>query len=142
MNLEVTIRDLKPVGLNNSYTLVSRGRFVSRVKKKHTREFEAQFAKQLLKYKREIKVFNDAYTYLNHCLILNIRFYIPVLKKNNTINKRSGDVDGLIKITQDCLFEVLDADDSEVIEVVACKIHSPDYKIVITLNTQCVKTIL
>ena len=62
-------------------------------------------------------------------------------KDKKAINQRSGDVDGLIKVVQDCLFKKLKADDSAITYLTASKIHSENYNIVIDIALRDINSI-
>lgn len=127
----------KHIGLNNSYIITTRGKFPTRTKKKQTRLYEANVESQLLREKKAIENFNKHYDEKIHYLTSDITFFTTHLfTKKNLINKKSGDYDGLIKIPQDCLFKLLNADDSQVIAASQFKIQSKvnAVKIVLTVK--------
>jgi len=143
MNLIITINGLKPIGVNHSHMLTTIGRHARRIKTTLTKRFETRFQMQLDHYQDKINEFNDEYDSKKHYLNVVYKFYIPVLvKSGKTINKRSGDIDGLIKLTQDCMFKALKADDAEIITVNATKIHSEAFKIEIVISTCPIRNIL
>lgn len=143
MNLEFDIQ-LKPIGLNNSYFLSSRGKNkpVMRIKTDATRLFERKFDARMNQYQKELDEFNSFYNDHSHYIVVDYLFYIPVLTKDGKkINQRSGDVDGLIKVAQDCLFKRLKCDDSAIVYLTACKIHATDPVIKIKLSLRDINTI-
>lgn len=134
MILKIEIPMLKPIGLNHSHMLTAIGKHARKIKTTETKRFEEKVAQRLSQYQKEFDEFNALYDPNLHYLVVDYRFYIPVLKKDNkSINQRSGDVDGLIKITQDAVFQKLKADDSAITYLTAAKIHSEKYNIIIEI---------
>lgn len=135
MKLTLEVPMLKPIGVNHSHMLTTIGRHARRIKTTATKNFEKKFDQRMDQYQDDIDHFNNIYNPERHHIVIDYRFYIPVMKKNKkSINQRSGDVDGLIKVAQDCLFKKLKADDSAITFLTAAKIHSEKYNIVIDIS--------
>lgn len=137
MNVSFKIDDLKGFSVNKAYRVFSRGKRIAKIKSEGYREFEKEFERKLLeRYETQIENVNHVLACGDYYLCADYRFYFPVFTKGGSIHKRAGDVDDLVKTSQDCLFKHLDADDSEIIQVTATKIHSEKLKIAIDLSVK------
>ena len=122
---------------------MSRGKFITMYKTAKAKEFEKLLDGRLSQYQDEIDEFNNHYDPEKHYLSISFRFYIPVMKKDGkAISQKSGDLDGYLKYTQDCIFKRLKPDDSSICTLSASKIHSEKYKIVVELSICDIKHIL
>ena len=142
MNITFKISDIKPITQNHAVKPTTRGRFVSMYKTAKAKEFDKLLYGRLSQYQEEIDAFNVTYDPQKHYLRVDYRFYIPVLKKDGkAINQKSGDIDGYLKYTQDCIFKKLKADDSAICSLSASKIHSDSYQIIIDITICNIKHI-
>lgn len=91
---------------------------------------------------RKVNEFNNYYDKSLHYLTIDMKFYIPLFTKKNLISEKSGDWDGFPKVAQDCIFKHLTADDSQIINGNVTKIHSLEYKILVTIHVKNLSEIL
>ncbi len=132
---------VKPITINHYHKITTRGKFASKYKAADAVAFERDIEMELVKYLREIKLFNDNYDSKRHYLVADYRFYIPFMTKQNKIAKRKHDVDNFIKTAQDNIFNYMKADDSEIISLTATKIHSIECKICVTFQVKSLTSI-
>ena len=136
MRITIYLDLIEPISLNvvNKYRV--QGKFVKTYKSKKAKELK-NLIDQALKDKRNkesINQFNSYYDINKHYLNFTYRYYYPIFTKKGLISKTGGDTSNLIKFIEDCLFSHLDADDSQVIQVSATKIHSEEIKTVIEID--------
>ena len=129
MRLELVFHDIKPISLNHCHKITTRGRFPSKYKTKEYIAFESKINSQISSFKSQIRKLNSAYKEDTHYMVVDYRFYYPIMTKAGTISKRSNDVDNIIKPINDIIFKHLSTDDSQVMSVASTKIHSDQLKI-------------
>ena len=143
MQLSIFLENIKPISLNHSHKITTRGKFASKYKTKAYVDLENEMNSALIKYKRDILEFNEIYKSGDYYLTAQYKFYYPILlKTGKAINKRSGDVSNLIKVCEDILFKHLVADDSEIITATVTKTHSEDIRTEIILDLKDLRHIL
>lgn len=144
MKITIRLNNLKPISLNvvNKYRCA--GKFVKSYKSKEAKKLKKDIDKALLdeRNKEAINQFNSHYDINKHYLNFNYRYYYPIFTKKKLISKTGGDTSNLIKFVEDCLFSHLDADDSQVIQVNATKIHSEEIKTIIEIDILDLTSIL
>ena len=142
MKIEICLNLIKPISLNHSTKITTRGKFASKYKTDSYKQLESAINLQMRKYKNELNKFNNKYSETKHYLVAEYRYYYPILiKAGNRISKKSGDTSNNIKVIEDCVFKHLMADDSQVISLQATKIHSNDIRTEITLELKDLKYI-
>jgi len=134
MKITLTYSGLKPITLNHSHKITTRGKFTTKYKTKEYKQFESLFASKSRLYKAEFNKLNKYFDETKHCINVEYKFFYPILTKKNIISKTSKDVDNLVKSTQDCLFKNLLFDDAFITKVSAEKIHSKTPSIEITVK--------
>lgn len=83
-------------------------------------------------------IFNEKTEFIS----IEYYFYLSkMLTANQSIRKRYLDWDGLIKLTQDSIFEGLGVDDSFICEALVKKIPSDQDKIVVIIKTELATSI-
>jgi Holliday junction resolvase RusA-like endonuclease len=106
-------------------------------------QFTSDVNSQLRNFKTQINKFNNKYSIDEHYINATYRFYYPILlKAGDKIAKTSKDTSNCVKTIEDVLFAQLIADDSQVININATKIHSKDIRIEIELELKPLKHIL
>tara|TARA_R110000868_G_C10972548_1_gene770404 strand:+ start:873 stop:1301 length:429 start_codon:yes stop_codon:yes gene_type:complete len=142
MKISLCFKHCKPLSLNKGYTINAKNNQVRRFPSKEYKQLESVVCMYLAQQKNEIKKFNNYFDESKHYIIEELRFYFPVMKKDNTINKTSGDVFNLPKIVEDILFKKLNADDSQVMSGYVHKIHSKEIRIEIDLTIKELKHVI
>jgi Holliday junction resolvase RusA-like endonuclease len=142
MQINIVIEDVKPITHNNAIKPSSRGKFVTMYKTEMGKKFETEMQLKLCNYLYEFDRLNKSYREDEHYLVVDFRFYMPVLTQKKLISKKSCDVDGLIKYTQDVIFEYLEPDDSQIISVSSTKIHSEKFRIEADIKVRSLNNIL
>ena len=128
--------NIKPLTVNLCFRSIARGKRVMNIKSEAYRNFEDEINKQINKFRKELSSFNNHYNDNAHYIDIEYRFYFPIFTKSQKLHKRAGDVDNLIKAIKDCVFKELDADDGEVVNLSATKIHSEDPKILMIISVK------
>lgn len=110
------------LSLNNSHLVLKRG---GRIKKRETRLWEQQFIGYLLPYQNEITEFLKGFDQKAMGVYVDYKFYFPIesfFKKKGGLNqKKVPDLDNLLKIPTDIIFNFL-FNDSFIIELSASKL--------------------
>lgn len=119
---------IKPLNLNNCYTISTIGNSVRRFPSREYKQYESLVNQELRKFKSEINKFNKAYDENEHYLIAEYNFFYPILTKKYNISKRSTDLSNSIKALEDILFKNFVMDDSQVCELYVRKIHSENIR--------------
>lgn len=126
--LHLILDNIKPINLNNCYTISSIGGKIRRFPSKEYKQFESSVNIQLRKYKNEINKFNKEFNQEKHYLVCEYKFYMPVMTKDNRVSQRSGDCSNLVKAIEDIIFKNLLCDDSHITELLISKIHSNEIR--------------
>lgn len=134
MKITLVYSGIKPITLNHSHKITTRGKFTTKYKTKEYKQFESLFESKSRLYKSDFNKLNKYFDETKHCIHVEYKFFYPVLTKKNVISKTSKDVDNLVKCTQDCLFKNLLFDDAFITKVSAEKIHSEQQSIEITVK--------
>lgn len=134
MKLTLIYSGIKPITLNHSHKITTRGKFTTKYKTKEYKQFESLFASKSRLYKAEFNKINGYFDEKKHTIEVIYKFYYPIYTKKGIISKTSKDVDNCIKTTQDCLFKNLLFDDAFITKVSAEKIHSEQQSIEITVK--------
>lgn len=128
------ITGLKPLTLNHTHKITTRGKFPKKYKTDDYKAFESIFASKMRLHSNEVRKLNKYFNDKLHCLHVDYRFFFPVLRKDGVISKISKDVDNIIKPTQDSLFKSFVFDDAFITKVSSEKIHSETPRIEITVK--------
>lgn len=140
MNFPLKISGVAPISMNMAFPTGKGGR---RFKSAQYKDFEKEVTKQLQSnYPQYIKAFKDKFDEYQY-ITMNYRFYFPFINKKGTrINLNSKDVSNCIKIIEDVISKNFGFNDSCVVSICACKIHSENPSIEVDLNTQHINNIL
>lgn len=124
---------LKPISLNLSHRIVKFGKRLVKIKTDETRQFEEEFSYYLSQYdslKKEITLNYDPRKHsieLEAFFYLNDKDYFTKPKKGfKTINKRSMDLDNMLKVSNDQIFKWIGIDDSQITKITTQKIPTND----------------
>jgi len=124
---------LRPISLNHSHRLVRFGKRISRIKTEAAKDFESEFLFHLQEYNGLRHHIIDGYDPRKHSIELEAYFYMnegeyftKPKKGFKTINKRCMDLDNMIKVANDQIFNWLGIDDSQVTKITAQKIPTND----------------
>ena len=130
MSKQITLilDDIKPINLNNCYTISSIGGKIRRFPSKEYKQLESKVNLILRKYKNEINKFNNEFDANKHYLTASYTFYMPVLTKDKRISQRSGDCSNLVKAIEDIIFKNLTPDDSHITSMLVEKIESKEIR--------------
>lgn len=132
MEIKLIFKDVEPITLNHSITRTKWGF----TKSKSYRKLESEVAYNVVKEPNcsQILGLNDYFVSGNHYLKCEYEFYYNIKTKKNTIGKRSKDVSNIVKPIEDCIFNYLDADDAEVLELSVKKIQSEEIKTTVKIT--------
>jgi Holliday junction resolvase RusA-like endonuclease len=142
MKINLYLNSVKPINLNNCQKITTIGRHARKYKTKEYNQLESKVNSILNSQKSEIRKFNKYYNEEKHYIDISYRFYYPILTKKMLISKRSQDVDNIVKPINDIIFKHLLADDSQIINLNATKIHSAEPRIVVEINIRRLSSIL
>lgn len=124
---------MKPISPNNAYKIVKFGKHASRVKTDDTKMYERDFVAYLNQYAQSKDLFVSKHDERSHSIqveafyYLNSENYFTKPKKGfRSINKRSGDLDNMLKLSFDALFRWVGIDDSQVTKIITEKIPTND----------------
>ena len=134
MKIELKYPNLRPITLNHSHKITTRGKFTKKYKTKEYLQFESLFELHSRKHKKQFSKLNGYFDEKIHKIEVTYKFFYPIYTKKGIISKTSKDVDNLIKTAQDCLFKNLSFDDAFITKVTAEKIHAENPSISITVK--------
>lgn len=101
--LKLTI-PMPALSINHTHITTKTGK---RIKKEETRAYEQEFNIHLDEYEKEFEELRESFNPKRNCFSVEYGFYINEKKffnKNGSISKKAPDLDNLIKITQDLIF--------------------------------------
>ena len=141
MSLSIELKGLKPISLNNCYTMTMKNGKPRRFPSAQYKKFESLVNLELRKFKRDLSKFNLFFDLEKNYIIAEYRFYMPIIKKAGGMNQKSGDLSNLVKALEDILFKSLFADDSHVASLSVYKIHSETTRTEISFKVGDIKNI-
>jgi hypothetical protein len=117
-SIEMGVPYLKPLGVNKWHDIhyirtgkYSKARTATIGKSSEAKRFQVSLEKYLkYVYSKELAEFESCYDPYKHELFTILTTYMPkkkLITTKNTINKKSGDVDGFPKLTVDSVFELM-----------------------------------
>ena len=122
--------DLKPMSINSAYSNASRGR----IKTEKYKNFEDEISWLFISYSKELRKINEVLRLGHYAVSIKAIFLMPTLTKKGLFSKNKGDVTNYIKTLEDCLFNELEADDSQVKDFHALQVESSNNKIILNIK--------
>lgn len=105
----ITLETDKVIGTNNGYIINTRSKFASRVKSKQARKWQEEWELCSSQFKHLFKDFDLKSNFIS----IDIYWYNPKFyKKDKSLSKTCGDVDGCEKFIIDGIFKGIGLDDS------------------------------
>jgi Holliday junction resolvase RusA-like endonuclease len=101
------------------------------------RRWQLECKKQLMQYEKDLQQFKEQIQINEHYLKAHYTFIMPHKKLftvNGKVSHQSKDLDGLLKILQDSIFNLMVMDDTIVCEIAAKKLSGSDFAILVEFH--------